>query len=542
MRSTGYIGPSDEVMQHWLLRNKNRAASLASRPDVVPATFFENSLAMSRRLAPTNSFSLAEKHIKEEFFFCKNRPFDTVMFPDGETLVRSGLPLDKMFMSASGEEEKKIRSFSLNVALDEYNEYMEFVPHVTDIDFLLEALFAPSVTTLDDFASFAASAVISSTERPEEMTQWFWESASLSLLEAAARSAFRMWMASPEWDSPVHEVPKLTPVFARFAGETVNMLSKPEGSLIFSYAMKKFISDDDMETFKFYSGTFPEGSSRFLGAFLKEATAPIRTSVCRNLGKGVALYMAGSADTIMLKTGEYGKIERYIPWAAGTASLFPESSFYALSLDLWTKKQREALARALESMTGKSLVIWTSANMSSVPEILLENDFITREAYGNGGFCFRAIPPEDTEDYLKKSGYSIKNLDRLPETANKDAKNILYEIGFIAKEYEDAVKRHKRDPFEGMQVNIPNEVMAVLSPYMLLPDDAIEEARYRTMKALGYKACDITRPVIVSDEIPDFYSWIAQSMESRAKIPKLDMDKIRKRNKTKKRDEEISGE
>jgi hypothetical protein len=31
-------------------------------------------------------------------------------------------------------------------------------------------------------------------------------------------------------------------------------------------------------------------------------------------------------------------------------------------------------------------------------------------------------------------------------------------------------------------------------------------------------------------------------MESRAKIPKLDMDKIRKRNKTKKRDEEISGE
>jgi hypothetical protein len=75
-----------------------------------------------------------------------------------------------------------------------------------------------------------------------------------------------------------------------------------------------------------------------------------------------------------------------------------------------------------------------------------------------------------------------------------------------------------------------------------LPDDAIEEARYRTMKALGYKACDITRPVIVSDEIPDFYSWIAQSMESRTKIPKLDMDKIRKRNKTKKRDEEISGE
>ena len=539
MRSTGYIGPSDEVMQHWLIRNKNRAESLASRPDIVPATFFEHSLYMSRCLDPSKSFSLAEKHIEEEFFYCKNRRFDTVMFPNGETLARSGLPLDKMFMSASGENEKKARAFSLNVALDEYNEYMEFVPHVTDIDFLLEALFAPSVTTLDDLASFAASTVISSAKHPSEMTQWFWESAAVSLLEAAARSAFRMWMASPKWDNSVHEVPKLTSVFAKFVSETVNAFTDTGSDFIFSGTGHKFILEEDLETFNFYAKSFPEGSARFLSAFLKESTSSLRTSICRNMSGGVALYMAGSADTIMLRTGEYGRMERYIPWAVGTGSLFPETAFYALSLDLWTKKQREAFTRALEGMTGKSLVIWTSANMSSVPEILLENDFITREAYGNGGFCFKAVPPKDTADFLKKSGYRIKNLDRLPETANKDAKNILYEIGFITKELEDAVKRHEKDPFEGMQVNIPKEIMAVLSPYMLLPDDTIEEARYRTMKALCYTACDITRPVIVSDEIPNFYNWIAESMESRAKIPELDMDKIKKRKKTKRHNDEI---
>ncbi len=188
MRTAGYIGPPDEVLSHWLIRNRNRTDSFSSRPLIVTPSFFRDSLCINRRLSPEKSFYLAEKHIEEEFFYCRNKRFDIVMFPDGETLVRSGLPLDRMFMSASGEDEKKIRSFSLNVALDEYNEYMEFVPHVTDIDFLLEALFAPSVTTLDDFASFAASAVISSTERPEEMTQWFWESASLSLLECMRRA------------------------------------------------------------------------------------------------------------------------------------------------------------------------------------------------------------------------------------------------------------------------------------------------------------------------------------------------------------------
>jgi len=537
MRTAGYIGSSDEVLSHWLVRNKNRADSFSSRPLIVTPSFFRDSLCMSRRLSPEKSFSLAEKHIEEEFFYCRNKRFDIVMFPDGETLVRSGMPLDRMFMSASGEDEKKIRSFALNVALDEYNEYMEFVPHVTDIDFLLEALFAPSVTTLDDFASFAASAVISSIERPEEMTQWFWESASLSLLEAAARSAFRMWMASPEWDSPVHEVPKLTPVFARFAGETVNMLSKPEDSLLFSDTMKKFISDADMETFKFYSKTFPEGSSRFLGTFLKEATMPLRTSVCRNLGKGVALYMAGAADTIMVRTGDLGRMERYIPWTVNTASLFPETVFYALSIDMWTRKQKEAFEMALENMTGRSLVIWTSADTVSVPAILLENGYVTHDAYENGGFCFQAVAPEDTDEHFSKSGYRVKNSERLPGEIRGDAKNAMYEIGFIANELERAVTKRRRDPFGGTQVNIPKETVPIPSPYMILPDDDIEEARYRAMKALGYKACSITKPATVSEKIPDSYNWIAEAMEGRAKVPSLDMEKIRKRREKKKKKE-----
>lgn len=72
---------------------------------------------------------------------------------------------------------------------------------------------------------------------------------------------------------------------------------------------------------------------------------------------------------------------------------------------------------------------------------------------------------------------------------------------------------------------------------MILPDDDIEEARYRAMKALGYKVCSITKPATVSEKIPDSYNWIAEAMEGRAKVPALDMEKIRKRREKKKKKE-----
>ena len=97
MRSIGFIGPGDEVMQHWLARIRNRAESLAARPDIITEDFYDHSIAMSRKLDPKGRYGLAERHITRDCFYRRNKRFDVVAFPDGDSLVRSGLSLDKMF-------------------------------------------------------------------------------------------------------------------------------------------------------------------------------------------------------------------------------------------------------------------------------------------------------------------------------------------------------------------------------------------------------------------------------------------------------------
>ncbi|MFA5429468.1 MAG: hypothetical protein WC279_14790, partial [Sulfurimonas sp.] len=112
-----------------------------------------------------------------------------------------------------------------------------------------------------------------------------------------------------------------------------------------------------------------------------------------------------------------------------------------------------------------------------------------------------------------------------------DGKNMLYEIGFVSKELGECIAREKRDPFGGTQVNIPKEDTPVLSPYMTLPEDTIEKARYRALKALQYDPENISKAILISDAVPDFYGWISDAMEDRAKVPKLDYEKLKKKRK-----------
>jgi hypothetical protein len=52
-----------------------------------------------------------------------------------------------MFFSACDGKGGAKKSAAAKIAMDDYDEYFEFMPHATDIDFLAEALFSPSVTS-----------------------------------------------------------------------------------------------------------------------------------------------------------------------------------------------------------------------------------------------------------------------------------------------------------------------------------------------------------------------------------------------------------
>jgi hypothetical protein len=89
----------------------------------------------------------------------------------------------------------------------------------------------------------------------------------------------------------------------------------------------------------------------------------------------------------------------------------------------------------------------------------------------------------------------------------------------------------KKDPFSSSQVNIPREEMPVLSPYMTLPDDTIEKVRYKALRALQLDPEGISKAVLISDAVPEFYGWIAEAMENRAKVPKLNYEELKKKRK-----------
>lgn len=517
-------------MQHWLARIRNRAESLAARPDIITEDFYGRSLAMSSRLDPKGKYDLVRRHIAKNCFYRRNKRFDVVAFPDGDSLVRSGLPLDRMFFSAGDGKGGVKKSAAIGIASDDYDEYFEFMPHATDIDFLAEALFIPSVTSLDSFKDYVSDMIISGIRRSPEMSQWLWEAASSSIIRALAGCAFRLWSRAIKPAKKDPELPKLTPIFASLARDLGRELLGEKNTGFFTDVRSACMTADEKECLKGYIEYFPEGPRKVLGTFIKEAVRELNTMICRNGGPNTALYMAGSADTIMLRTGYTGSMNHFIPWIVRTASMFPDTIIYALALERWTKFQLEAFEKAVSECGSGTLVIWTSAQESTVPAFLLGNDFITRDIYEESGFCFRSVTPEPPSTYFKSIGVTVPASDRLE---NGDGKNMLYEIGFVSKELGECITREKRDLFGGTQVNIPKENMPVLSPYMTLPEDTIEKARYQALKALQYDPENISKAILISDAVPDFYGWISEAMENRAKVPKLDHEKLKKKGKGK---------
>lgn len=529
MRSTGFIGPADEIMQHWLARTKNRAESLASRPDIITDSFYKKSLSMSKKMNPSFKYSLVEKHINSDSFYRRNKRFSIVAFPDGESLVRSGLPLDKMFISAADVNGNLKKSVVVNIAMEEYDDYLEFVPHATDIDFLAEALFIPSITTLEDFKKYTAEMMLLSIKKSSEISQWLWETALSSVMKAMAGCAFRLWALEIKAPGKDMELPKLTQIFAALTRDLGRVLAGDSNTLFFSKVRSSCMTAEEIDTLKFFIEVFPAGPRKILSVFVKESARDINVSICRNGGPNISLYMAGAADIIMLRTGETGNMDCFIPWITRTASSFPDTIFYALSLERWTKYQLETFENAITKSGSGSLIIWTSAQRSAVPAFLLKNDSITREAYEDGGFCFKAVSPEPPYTYFRSIGVEIPEAERLEDFETRDGKNLLYEIGFVSKELDESIVKHKKDPFAGTEVNAPKESLLVLSPYMILPDDTIEKVRYKALKALQYNPGDISKAVLISNAVPEFYNWIAEAMENRAKIPKLNSEEVKKK-------------
>ena len=531
MRSTGFIGPADEIMQHWLARTRNRTEALAARPDIITEDFFTRSIVMSCRLDPKGKYGIVKRHISQNCFYRRNKKFDVVAFPDGESLVRSGLPLDRMFFSAGDGKGCAKKSAAVKIAIDDYDEYFEFMPHATDIDFLAEALFSPSVTSLEIFKGHVSDMILSGVRKSPEMSQWLWEAVSSSMLKTIAGCAFRLWASAIKSPKKDPELPKLTPIFATLANDLCRELLGERSSGLFSEARSRCMSAEEKNCLKTYTERLPEGTRKILGAFIKEAVRDTNTMICRNGGPNTSLSMAGSADIIMLRTGNSGNMDHFIRWIVRTSSMFPDTIIYALALERWTMRQLKMFEQALTESGSGTLVIWTSAQESAVPSFLMKNDFTTGKAYEDGGFCFRSVAPEPPSTYLKSIGVSAPLAERLEDYENRDGKHLLYEMGFISKELSECIMRDQKDPFSSSQVNIPREEMPVLSPYMTLPDDTIEKVRYKALRALQLDPEGISKAVLISDAVPEFYGWIAEAMENRAKVPKLNYEELKKKRK-----------
>jgi putative AlgH/UPF0301 family transcriptional regulator len=67
MRSTGFIGPADEIIA-LAGADKEQAEALAARPDIITEDFFTRSIVMSCRLDPKGKYGIAKRHISQTAF------------------------------------------------------------------------------------------------------------------------------------------------------------------------------------------------------------------------------------------------------------------------------------------------------------------------------------------------------------------------------------------------------------------------------------------------------------------------------------------
>lgn len=503
MRTTGYIGQQDEGSVTWMSRIMSRINAIRDVPEHYSLDYFKQSLIYSKTSNPWRSYNITEKAIKKGELYRNRGRFNVVLYPDKDSVLRSALPPEEIFLWYPGQRSNKktvYDDFTFNTDECTFDEYLNTQTHVSELDFIAEVLFAPNCRTVESFACIAAEIAFNSVPAPMTTTEWAVDAAARKAAELAGIAALHDWTVymrkrvkicadeengknytrlSWYYGKLLREVSEI--LHAGYVDEIDEKLVKTRRSL---KSIETSLGAQHKEEFRALmrcrKEILTDASDILYSAYLKMAAG----AFSRNAGG--RLYMGGCAKSISCITGGASGSTEYLSWLLRTASLYPDAVVYALELEKWNKAQLKALECAVKQTNSANLLIWTSADPVTVPDILMRGDYITSDD----------IDPE-TGIIMYKSPYKSEETEDDTETIRITGDLI---VGSIDDELADLIGARRQDPLCNTPSDYGNKVPSVAVPYELLPEDKIEEAREMILYMTGLTASKINKPGDCSDD------------------------------------------
>lgn len=504
MRTTGYIGQQDEAAATWMSRVMNRSNAIKEVPEHLALDYYNKSLRYSRSKYPNNSYKLAENAIKTGNFYRSKRRFNVVLYPDQQSVLRSPLPADEIFLWYPGKRKKSeftIPEFDNLISEEcDFDEYLNTQTHVSEIDFLAEILFAPKCCTVEKFSAEAAALALHSLPYPTNMCEWASDTIARKAASLAAAAALEEWLVYMR-DRIVTTDKNNRGSYTRLswyygnALKTIAYILRDGSYETINKKLRKQILTD-----KYIESLLNERSEEFSsvmqsGENIRIAAADILYSAYVNMeagafskGSGGRLFMGGSAKSISCITGGMSESTEYLAWLLKTAALYPDAMFYALSLEKWNKYQLDTLAEAVKNTNSANLLVWTSADHIVVPEILLRGDYITSEDIDSesGIIMYKKPRQSSTLEIMNSYGILYENAERIPHGENV--------IGSVDPDLTFTLRNRRQDPMYNTPADYGNKIPSVAIPYELLPEDKIEEAREMILYMNNINLDDVNKP------------------------------------------------
>ena len=496
MRTTGFIGQLDEVSYAWMKRIMSRSYAIKNIPEYYSQNYFINSLIYSKTSNPERSYNLAEKAINKGELYRTRGIFNVVLYPDKDSVLRTPLPPEEIFLWYPAKGCKPFTDEELDREDFPFDEYLNTQTHVSELDYMAEILFSPKCRTVEDFAAESSVIVLHSVPEPDSPAEW---SAGTVAKKAAVLSGIA---ALHDWTAYMRKRVKaayennksytrLSWYYGKLLREVSEILRVGYASEYSNLLVKTKRSPKSLE--------ISLGKHKAEFNSLMQCSQEIRTAAADILysafirmeggafSKGASgkIYMGGCAKSVSCITGGTSESTEYLSWVVRTAALYPDAVFYALALEKWNSLQLKALAKAIKDTASSNLLIWTSADIVPVPPVLTRGDYIT------------------SDDIDPETGIIMYSVPRkLTEKEGQEAYGILegeLMIGNIDEKTASILEKKKSDPMYNTPADYGNKIPAVNTPYELLPEDRIEEAREMIYFMTGLTASKINKQGNCSD-------------------------------------------
>ncbi|MDO5115224.1 MAG: hypothetical protein Q4D58_03925 [Synergistaceae bacterium] len=501
MRSTGYVGPQDEVCYYWMEKVRETAELIADIPDIYRIEVFYNSIKWNKQRRPDLSFKLIEHDIMEKgSFYRKRGRFDVVLFPNGASLLRSPLDMKKIFYSvkSKGELTDELKESIENNELDGLTE---FFPHVTEVDFLQEILFSPRCITLDVFSKEAASLLLRNVPKPANMKEWIIDSAVRRICELCARIALVKWtehlkgrvaLRNKEQGN-VKGYKRLTGYYGKELVNLTNMLISGQDKEFTKDDFKKLAAKSLKEEICELGNLilrFKQEELREIANIILTAYSPMSAGAFAP-GESYTPYMGGTAECLPFSVA--GHNEEYLYWLLYTAALYPDSVIYALALDEWEEKQYMVFDSAVNNIRSNNLLIWQSTFRTHVPIELLKSDYVHRKGFigQTDSFCFKMPDSLSPVENLEGRNMDVYNKERLPKSAGKTDE--LYKFGFLPPDLTKIAQEQEESVSYDTMINYGNALPLVNVPFIELPEDRIQRPRDYIYEMAGLKGNQVNK-------------------------------------------------